>query len=181
MTRIFLFFGVLFFGSVNYCSAQGKVNPSAVITTQGENANVLQHRFAFVVSIHDTVYSGYSILGINDVSIIKMAIERGIFTLDSATYDTKINLELVENKTVYPLTLDHWAKQNISFEGELIFVINQEVLPIKPELILIDQHYILDYEVIPLPHLKLEKPVAVVKIRTKNMGNLEAKAILDIR
>ncbi|MGG5575844.1 hypothetical protein ACPDHL_00675 [Myroides sp. C15-4] len=159
--------------SATIAQSKEKINPSAVAESTFNLADLNRHNYSYVMEIENKVYSGYSSLGLNPKMIKDVMLEKGAFALDGFTYDRKIKIETKDAKQLQLLTLTEWLKDAGLVNENVVFMINQAVLNVKPQYVLIDKDYILDSEVIVLDQLGFEKPVTVVKIRTKIKENLK--------
>lgn len=153
--------------------SKAKMNPSAVATATFNLADLNQHNYSYVVEIQNKVYSGYSSLGLNPKMIKDVTLEKGAFLMDGFTYDRKIKIETKDARQLQLITLQEWSKDAGLVDGNVVFMLNQTVLNVKPEYVLIDKDFILDSEVVVLDQLGFEKTVTVVKLRTKNKENIK--------
>lgn len=160
--------------TVSFAQKKEKIDLSAALSAQVKESDLDKLNYQYVVEVDNVVYSGYSVLGVNPKSIDNVKVHQGTYKVDSRAYDKKIQLTLKENNKANLLLLSQWAKENISFEGNVVFLINGVVLNSKPSQVLLDQNYLLDYEVIALDQLGFNPPTAVVKVRTKTRENFKA-------
>jgi len=151
-----------------------KTDLSAAMPTKVGPQDIDKLYYNFAIEVEKQLYSGYSLLGINPKSFetIKAA-EEGLFSVGTKTYDKKITLPLKEGHKSNLVVLEQWAKQNISYKGKLIFMIDGVVLNAQPNLVLLDQNYIVDYAVVPLDQLDLKEVTAVVQLRMKSAANFK--------
>lgn len=162
--------------TVSFAQKKEKIDLSAALSAQPKESDLDKLHYQYVIGVNDAIYSGYSVLGINPKSIENVKVNQGTFKVDALAYDKKVQLTLKENNKANLILLSQWAKDNISFEGNVIFLMNGVVVNSKPSQVLLDQNYVLDYEVIALDQLGLAQPTAVVKVRTKTKENFKAPA-----
>ncbi|MBB1150063.1 hypothetical protein H4K35_07950 [Myroides sp. NP-2] len=167
--------------SATVAQSKEKLNPSAVATATFNLADLNQHNYSYVIEIQNQVYSGYSSLGLNPKMIKDITLEKGAFAMDGFTYDRKIKMETKDAKQLQLLTLQEWSKDAGLVDSHVVFLLNQTVLNVKPEYVLIDKNFILDSEVVVLDQLGFEKPVTVVKLRTKTKENFKSGAKISSR
>lgn len=159
--------------SATVAQSKEKINPSAVAASTINLADLNQHNYSYVIEIQGEVYSGYSSLGLNPKMIKDIALEKGAFKMDGFTYDRKVKIENKDAKQVQLITLQEWSKDAGLTSDPIVFMINQAVLNVKPQYVLLDKDFILDFEVIVLDQLGFEKPVTLIKLRTKSKENMK--------
>lgn len=152
-----------------------KVDLSAAMPTEVKPKDIVKLNYSYAVEVDNKLYSGYSLAGINPKSITQVKIEQGLFQVGTTTYDKKIVLPLKEGNKSALVVLDQWAKQNISYAGKLIFMLDGVVLNAKPNTILLDQNYVVDYRVTPLDQVELGESTALVQLRMKTVEHLKTK------
>lgn len=146
-----------------------------------KRADLQKRNYNYAVEVNGILYSGYTLLGMTTKVLGNMEIEQGDFTVGSTLYEGKIQITTKEIEKEYLLTLDQWAQQNVTFEGNLIFILNGVVINAQPKTVLLNSAYLLDYEVIFLDQVKIGNPLAIVKIRTKTKENLRQSTSTRIR
>jgi len=137
-----------------------------------KRADLQKRNYNYAVEVNGILYSGYTLLGMTTKVLGNMEIEQGDFTVGSTSYEGKIQVTTKEIEKDYLVTLDQWAQQNVTFEGNLIFMLNEVVINAQPKTVLLNSAYLLDYEVIFLDQVETGNPLAIVKIRTKTKENL---------
>ena len=150
-----------------------KTDLSAAMPTKVGLQDIDKLHYNFAIEVENQLYGGYSLLGINPKSFATIKVEEGLFPVGTTTYEKKIILPLKEGHKSNLVVLEQWAKQNISYKGKLIFMIDGVVLNTQPNLVLLDQNYIVDYAVVPLDQLDLKEVTAVVQLRMKSAANFK--------
>ncbi|MDM1445044.1 hypothetical protein HX056_17290 [Myroides odoratimimus] len=151
-----------------------KVDVSAAMPTDVKPQDISKLNYTYAVEVENKLYSGYSLAAINPKSIEHIKAEQGVFQVGTTTYDKKIVLPLKDGNKSTLIVLDQWAKQNISFAGKLIFMLDGVVLNAKPNTVLLDQNYVVDYMVTPLDQLGFDQATALVQLRMKTVDNFKA-------
>ncbi|MGQ8868252.1 hypothetical protein [Myroides sp. TSA_177.3] len=150
-----------------------KTDLSAAMPTKVGLQDIDKLHYNFAIEVENQLYGGYSFLSINPKSFATIKVEEGLFSVGTTTYEKKIILPLKEGHKSNLVVLEQWAKQNISYKGKLIFMIDGVVLNTQPNLVLLDQNYIVDYAVVPLDQLDLKEVTAVVQLRMKSEANFK--------
>ncbi|MGS4345513.1 hypothetical protein ACKUSY_07955 [Myroides odoratus] len=178
--KVYQTLGILGMVSLGLCSTsvvaqkKEKVDLSAAMPTQVQPQDVGKLNYTYAVEVENKLYSGYSLAGINPKSIEHIKTEQGLFQVGTTTYDKKIVLPLKEGNKSTLIVLDQWAKENISYVGKLIFMMDGVVLNAKANTILLDQNYVVDYMVTPLDQIELGQATALVQLRMKTVENFKA-------
>ncbi len=159
-----------------FAQKKEKIDLSAALSAQMKESDLHKRNYQYAVEVEKNLYSGYTVLGIDPKIINNVKIGKGSFKIKSNLYDEKVKLTLKEKNGANLAVLSQWAEQNVSFEGDMIFIINDVVLNVKPNQVLLDQNYILDYEVVFVDQLEFDKPISIVKLRTKTKENLKKSA-----
>lgn len=171
----FLYLGLC--GTTALAQKSEKKDISAAMPTQVYAKDIEKLNYQFALEINKKEYSGYSQLGINFKDFDYLKTEHGHFKIGTLSFDKKVILvEKTDSKTNL-IDLERWAKENVSYKGNLIFVIDAVVLNVKPDLVIIDKGFIVDYSVTPLDQIGLESSTAVVQLRMKTKENFKKMAV----
>ncbi len=150
---------------------------SAAMPTQIFVKDLEKLNFQYTIEIDKKEYSGYSQLTINPKYFDYVKTEQGNFKMGTLNFDKKIILQEKNGGKSSLISLDQWAKENASFNGHLIFMVDAVVLNVKPELVILDQNYMIDYSITSLDQTGLESPTVVVQLRMKTKENFKKGAL----
>ncbi|MGG5505538.1 MULTISPECIES: hypothetical protein [unclassified Myroides] len=174
--RSFWLLGAICFGLTStpaIAQNKQKVDVSAAMPSQVKPKDLDKLSYTYAIEVENKLYSGYSLLGINPKSIEETQVDTGLFQVGTMNFDKKIALTFKEGYKSDLVPLDQWEKGNISFKGNLIYMIDGVIVNALASTILLDKYYIIDYTVIPLDKIGFAETTAVVQLRMKSAANFK--------
>ncbi|WP_158962396.1 hypothetical protein [Myroides fluvii] len=153
-----------------------KADLSATMPEQVKAKDLDKLSHVYAIEIENKLYSGYSLIGINPKSIEEVKMDNGIFQVGTMRFDKKVAFTFKGGYQSELVALDQWAKGNISFQGNLIYMIDGVVVNAQSSTVLLDKNYIVDYAVVPLDQMGLAEATAVVQLRMKSPANYKVMA-----